>query len=293
MSTNSEYIEISECNFLYTLKMSCGGNYIHWVFDIFGECISTPSEKAGFFIGLLSTAIWMYAQIPQILMNFRRKSVEGLSFIFILFLNFGDFCNLLGAILNNGLVTQFITAGWFVFVDVSLLIQYIWYNWIRKKCCPQKANEEYQHMNESVPVPSAAPLIAGFAAAASPSNPYEPPQLYGTILGWISALSYISSRMPQIITNFKRKRTEGLSIQFFWSAVLGNVTYALSIFLKDHHWSYIWQQFPWLLGSLGILFFDFTVLIQFLCYRKNNYVEETTQTTENTKIKHYISNQLY
>lgn len=274
--------------------MSCEGNYIHWVYDIFGECVSTPSEKAGFFIGLLSTLIWMYAQIPQIIMNFKRKSVEGLSFVFILFLNFGDFCNLLGAILNNGLVTQYITASWFVFVDISCLLQYIWYNWIRKKCCPQNQNDEYHHIHESGPAPSAAPLIAGFAAATGPvSNPYKPPQLYGSILGWLSAACYISSRMPQIITNFKRKRTEGLSIQFFWSAVLGNTTYALSIFLKDYHWSYIWQQFPWLLGSGGILFFDFTILIQFLCYRKNKYFEETTQTTETPKIKHYISGPLF
>lgn len=276
--------------------MTCEGNYIKWVYDIFGECVSTPSEKAGFFIGLLSTAIWMYAQLPQIVMNFRRKSVEGLSFIFILFLNFGDFCNLIGAILNNGLVTQFITAGWFVFVDISCLLQYIWYNWIRKKCCKQNPNDQQYHpIYERAPAPSPAPLIVGFAAAASsPSiNPYKPPHLYGTILGWLSATCYISSRMPQIITNFKRKRTEGLSIQFFWSAVLGNTTYALSIFLKDCSWNYIWQQFPWLMGSGGILFFDFTILIQFLCYRKNRFVEETTQTTENTKVKHYISGPLF
>lgn len=276
--------------------MSCQGNYIHWVKSFFGECISTPTEKAGFFIGLLSTLIWMYAQIPQIIMNYKRKSVEGLSFVFIIFLNLGDFCNLLGAVINDGLITQFITATWFCLVDISCLIQYIWYNWIRKKCAKQ---EKYHPITHSGPAPSAAPLMAGFAAAAasttssSPSsNPYKPPKLYGTILGWVSAAFYIYSRMPQIISNFKRKRTEGLSIQFFWSAVLGNTTYALSIFLKDYHWSYIWQQFPWLVGSAGILFFDFTVLIQFLCYRKNR-IEDTTAPTENVKIKHYISEQLY
>lgn len=265
--------------------MPCDGNQIKWIEDTFGECISTATEKAGFFIGILSTAIWMYAQIPQIVMNFKRKSVDGLSFIFIVLLNVGDLSNLLGALINHGLLTQCITATWFMFVDICCLVQYIWYHWIQGHCCHKE--EDYSNIIDAKP-----PVMPIIVAAAAATNPYEPPQLYGTLLGWISAASYISSRLPQIITNFQRKRTEGLSIQFFWSAVLGNTTYALSIFLKDYHWDYIWQQFPWLVGSAGILFFDFTVLVQFLVYknRKENLAETTSGAAH---MKPYIADQLY
>jgi uncharacterized protein with PQ loop repeat len=96
------------------------------------------------------------------------------------------------------------------------------------------------------------------------------------MLGWLSAMSYITSRMPQIIHNFKRKKTDGLSIQMFICAMLQNLCYASSIFLWDSRWSYVWLQFPWLVGSLGLIFFDFTVLGQFLYFGTDTHVEDAS-----------------
>ena len=245
--------------------MGCdpGQTYVNWIYDVFGECVYNSRQEAGFFIGLSSTLIWMYAQIPQIIINCKRKQADSLSFPFLCLLVTGDLCNLVGAFLTGGLVTQIITASWFIIVDVFCAAQYIWYVWIKKQ---YYRIIEYSDVNESDNSPSKIPLIAAAGATlAASAGPYTPPDLYGTLLGWLSAISYISSRMPQICHNFKRRKTEGLSPQFFISAVLGNTTYAISIFLKDYHWDYIWRQFPWLLGSAGILFFDFTVLWQF-CY---------------------------
>ena len=271
---------------------------IDWIEEVFGECASTPSEQAGVFFGLLSTLIWMYAQIPQVIMNFKRKDVEGLSFIFLVCLNLGDTCNLVGSIINNGLVTQFITATWFLIVDISCLLQYIWYNWICPRCFHDK---EYAPINDKDSKPSVFPVLIAAASAASKvtavsTNPYKPPQLYGMILGWISTSCYMSSRMPQIVTNFKRKKTDGLSIQFFWSAIAGNTTYALSIFLKDSSWNYIWSQLPWIMGSAGLLIFDVVVLSQFLIYREKKLtkiLDERSATTDGSQITPYMANTMF
>jgi hypothetical protein len=74
----------------------------------------------------------------------------------------------------------------------------------------------------------------------------------------VSAACYVSSRFPQLCENYRRKTT----------AIFGNVTYALSIFLEDPSWPYVWKQFPWIAGSLGNLFFDFGMMYQFLKYRR-------------------------
>lgn len=50
-------------------------------------------------------------------------------------------------------------------------------------------------------------------------------QLWPQIFGWVSASLYISSRMPQIIKNWKQQSTEGLSKLLFICAVCGNVFY--------------------------------------------------------------------
>merc|ERR1711966_633394 len=49
--------------------------------------------------------------------------------------------------------------------------------------------------------------------------------------GIFSGLFYVGSRIPQIVKNFKRKRTEGLSMMLFVQAVLGNLTYSLAVLM--------------------------------------------------------------
>ena len=249
--------------------VNCTGNYIHWVADTFGDCIETKREKWGFTIGLTSTLIWMYAQLPQIYLNYKNKSVEGLSFIFLCFLLTGDICNFIGVIITNGLATQIITSTFFICVDSFCVLQYIWYQWIRPKFV-KSPDASILTISETEINSNLTPLLASSVIALISIDPYKPPYIYGTIVGWISAAIYMSSRTPQILHNCKRKRTDGLSFQFFISAFLGNSTYAISIFLKNSTWNYIWQQMPWLAGSAGLLFFDFAIMIQFFIYRKNS-----------------------
>lgn len=47
------------------------------------------------------------------------------------------------------------------------------------------------------------------------------------ILGWMSAVLYVGSRVPQLIKNWKQQSTEGLSSGMFICAVFGNFFFAL------------------------------------------------------------------
>jgi uncharacterized protein with PQ loop repeat len=205
-------------------------------------------------MGLLSTVIWAWAQVPQVVLNFKTSSVVGVSSGFVILIVVGDLSNLIGIIIEHGLATQIITAAWFLLLDSVCWFQIIWYHTIKPCCCPSPG---------ALP---AIPLLIGMAASAS-ENPYKPPLLWGTLLGWLSAVCYLGSRFPQLCENYRRKATEGLSPNYFLSAIFGNITYALSIFLEDASWPYIWKQFPWLAGSLGNLFFDFIMISQFVKYR--------------------------
>ncbi|ORX62770.1 PQ-loop-domain-containing protein [Hesseltinella vesiculosa] len=88
-------------------------------------------------------------------------------------------------------------------------------------------------------------------------------------LGWASALLYCSSRIPQIMQNFRNESVEGLSLFMFVFSVVGNVTYCLSIFCKSLDRTFLLINYPWLLGSGGTLFFDFTIFFQFYTYRQS------------------------
>ncbi|KAF1996416.1 PQ-loop-domain-containing protein [Amniculicola lignicola CBS 123094] len=115
---------------------------------------------------------------------------------------------------------------------------------------------------------------------------------WGQLSGYICALLYLGSRIPQLLLNYRRKSTEGISMLFFLFACIGNMTYVLSIVAykpvcRDArrcaggeavaiYWRYIAVNASWLLGSFGTLLLDAGVFVQYFLYR----VEEGSDDEE-------------
>ncbi|KAK5988920.1 putative vacuolar amino acid transporter YPQ1 [Cladobotryum mycophilum] len=112
----------------------------------------------------------------------------------------------------------------------------------------------------------------------------------GQVFGYICAALYIASRLPQLILNWRRKTTEGLSMLFFLFACLGNATYVLSIFAYEPkcegkpcegneaariYGRYILMNLSWLAGSGVTLFLDFGVFAQYFMYRTEEYSDSS------------------
>lgn len=109
----------------------------------------------------------------------------------------------------------------------------------------------------------------------------------GQAFGYLCAVFYLGSRIPQLLLNFRRKSTEGVSLLFFLFACIGNLTYVLSILAYSpscvkgtkHHCRpgeaaaeyglYVLVNLSWLIGSLGTLLLDMAIFVQFFLYREN------------------------
>ncbi|KAK7206154.1 PQ loop repeat-domain-containing protein [Myxozyma melibiosi] len=91
------------------------------------------------------------------------------------------------------------------------------------------------------------------------------------ILGYLSALLYLTARIPQIIQNHRKKSVHGLSLLFFMFSTAGNVTYAAQILLFSSDSRYILLNLSWLLGSLGTVFQDAVIFAQFYIYREKEH----------------------
>ena len=114
--------------------------------------------------------------------------------------------------------------------------------------------------------------------------------LWGQIFGYLCAVFYLGSRIPQLLLNYRRKSTEGISILFFLFACVGNLTYVMSILAyepacarfesydgerdgcESGEWArgygqYILLNASWLIGSAGTLLLDFMIFSQFWIYR--------------------------
>jgi hypothetical protein len=127
-----------------------------------------------------------------------------------------------------------------------------------------------------------------------PATPEQPEfNTVGQIFGYGCALLYLSSRMPQILLNHRRRSTDGIALLFFLFACIGNVTYVISIIAyapprtcepgelpgkhqhfclpasqdsTDWYWRYIAVNASWLVGSVGTLVQDFIIFAQFFAY---------------------------
>lgn len=122
-------------------------------------------------------------------------------------------------------------------------------------------------------------------------HPHDDPVLHfsllGQIFGYFCAALYLGSRVPQMLLNYRRKSTEGISMLFFMFACVGNLSYVLSIFAYDParhcvgrvcvdgeesrvYARYIAVNASWLIGSLGTLVLDFGIFLQFFLYDAQN-----------------------
>lgn len=85
---------------------------------------------------------------------------------------------------------------------------------------------------------------------------------------------YSYGRVPQLVYNYRRKSTEGLSFAMFMLVILANVTYSSSILVHSTHWHAIKPRLPWLVDALLCLVLDMVIMLQFYMYRGNEDKEE-------------------
>jgi uncharacterized protein with PQ loop repeat len=122
--------------------------------------------------------------------------------------------------------------------------------------------------------------------------------LWGQIFGYLCAALYLGSRVPQLLLNYRRKSTEGVSLLFFLFACIGNLTYDMSIFAyspvcyqPDHcaegeakaiYARYILVNASWIAGSLGTLALDLAIFCQFFLYMKKDGIDEEVPSLEDS-----------
>lgn len=120
--------------------------------------------------------------------------------------------------------------------------------------------------------------------------------VWGQVFGWLCAVLYLGSRLPQLLLNWRRKSTEGVSMLFFLFACLGNLTYVLSIFAFEPrcraggpgakclpgeagriYGRYMLVNLSWLAGSAGTLLLDMAIFVQFFIYSRGDDEDDETE----------------
>ncbi|RCI15782.1 hypothetical protein L249_2979 [Ophiocordyceps polyrhachis-furcata BCC 54312] len=238
---------------------------------------------------------------PQIIQQFRQGNADGLSLQFIAIWLLGDT----------------ILAIYYTLADLVLLSQCFYYRVLRRSddeaqdadertpLCEadwtglspavghQSTPEEQQARpsraqtagwNATVIAMVCCAGAAGWLLAGRKGEPSDDRSLElnvaGQVFGYLCAVAYMASRVPQLLLNWRRKTTDGLSMLFFLFACLGNATYVLSILSYEPrgcvnglcepgavYGRHVLVNLSWLMGSAVTLLMDLIVLVQHLVYR--------------------------
>ncbi|XP_037354523.1 lysosomal amino acid transporter 1 homolog isoform X2 [Talpa occidentalis] len=259
-----------------------------WIWDVFGECAQDAWDEASVGLGLISIVCFAASTLPQYIKACKVGNMDqALSLWFLLGWIGGDSCNLIGSFLADQLPLQTYTAVYYVLADLLMLSLYFHYKF--KKRPSLLSTPINSVLLFLLGVVCTTPLLSGAGAGSvaaprevfrgrtllsvEPGNkPFTRQEIIGFVIGSISSVLYLLSRLPQIRTNFLRKSTQGISYSLFALVMLGNTLYGLSVLLKNpeegqSEGSYLLHHLPWLVGSLGVLLLDTIISIQFLVYR--------------------------
>ncbi|KAJ1810921.1 hypothetical protein LPJ56_004341 [Coemansia sp. RSA 2599] len=92
----------------------------------------SPNQALSNFIGYLSLACWVVVMFPQIYLNYKRKSGEGVSLAMMIAWVFGDIFNIAGALMQNLVLSTLVIGFYYLFVDTTLLSQTVYYRIVYK-----------------------------------------------------------------------------------------------------------------------------------------------------------------
>ncbi|ODQ65564.1 PQ-loop-domain-containing protein [Nadsonia fulvescens var. elongata DSM 6958] len=126
-----------------------GISLIKFTARFFGSCLYGYTGLTSWTLGYLSTLCWLCSQTPQVVSNYKNKSVEGLSPLFLLCLFLGDLTNLIGCILTHQLPFQKILALYYILNDFVLGMQYLYYTYIHVRSLPVVPSERFGYVVNS------------------------------------------------------------------------------------------------------------------------------------------------
>ncbi|XP_018431183.1 PREDICTED: lysosomal amino acid transporter 1 homolog [Nanorana parkeri] len=250
---------------------------IEWVWNAFGECASDGRDLASVVLGLFSILCFVAASFPQYFRSCKTGNMdEALSIWFLLGWLAGDTCNFVGAFLSNQLPIQTYTAIYYVLADIFMLSLYMYYKYRNQRTSCEYTSKMYsvtlyKRVKTSNTFRPRTPISLMTSESVCVFQPFTTQEIIGCAIGSVSSMFYLISRLPQIITNFRRRSTEGLALSLFCMVIVGNLTYGLSILLKNpdkdqSEANYIEHHLPWLIGSLGVMSLDCVIIFQFFVF---------------------------
>ncbi|KAI1402608.1 PQ-loop-domain-containing protein [Hypoxylon fuscum] len=112
----------------------------------------TTNEILSGIFGSISLTAWICLLLPQLITNYKAKSADGLSMLFLFVWLFGDIANLSGALVTGLAPTATALAGYFCISDIILISQSVYYNVLNARRARQRTRSTQSDASEDEPL---------------------------------------------------------------------------------------------------------------------------------------------
>lgn len=256
-------------------------------------------QELSWIFGGISNGLWLFVFIPQLYKNYKTKNGNALSLLLLFCLIFGDIFSVVSALTKGLNLVIVYSAVYHIVLDIIVISQILYY---RTKCNsiqitsistdivdetqPLLINEYDTEDDSDINYPflylslgefvflitsSVFTIIISILIALLPNGDIT--MFMADVLGWLATMIFISARIPQILLNFQRKSTKGLSLLSFIIINIANLCFLLSILIilydipESEYLNYIKYNLQWIVGSGSTSLFDAVIFYQFYDYR--------------------------
>lgn len=253
-------------------------------------------EKLSFVFGIISNLLWLFILLPQIYTNYKLKNSDAFSFSLVFMWIMGDIFSILASYAKNLPVIIMYSGIYHIALAGIFMGQILYYRHYRlnrhlRLNDNDNDNEEGLISNlrsdiESVDYDNmfllsiaeqiyiclmvSITLVCNFGLFYLAGTQKI---LLADLIAWMSIFIFVSSRVPQIYLNYKRRSVEGLSLISFIMINIANYMFIISILINLYDIQEMTSKFiffmnniQWILGSFCTSLFDAIIFYQFVKY---------------------------
>lgn len=260
----------------------------------------TVGQRLAWIFSTVSNALWLFVFIPQLYQNYKAKDSKGLSLLLLFCLIIGDIFSIISAHAKHLNPVIIYAAAYHIVLDVIIISQILYYR--RQSILIQVGTIIQDRITESSPlidvsdesedfiskyryfsltlseisfvILSVLAVIGTQVFMFLNKNEID---ITADIIAWLATAIFMLARIPQIILNFTRKSTKGLSLLSFIIINIANFFFLLSVLIilydlnPNTYMDYIKANIQWIVGSSSTTLFDCVIFYQFYKYR--NYID--------------------
>ena len=224
------------------------------------------ASSTSIILGTISNGLWLFVLIPQLYTNYQLKRTDSISMSLIISWIYGDILVIISGYLKHS--NQMVIFGSVFHIMLILLLgsQVLYYRNLNKK--GENTNLDVSEQRYIASVIGSLILFFPFIKAF--------PDVMADVLGWFALSLFVMSRIPQIILNYTRKSTEGLSVTSFVLINVSNYISLASILVDVHTYSQFLENIQWIVGPF------FTTILDIIMLNASGYAHiENDVDTEN------------